>query len=364
MSELKDMKVMFFPNKYIQGDGAINLLPSLMETYGDRPLVVATKSMVNLAQNLMGDKGKVLKFGGECSRNEINRVKAIAQEYGATAIAAIGGGKPIDTCKVVADELNIPVIVAATIAATDAPTSAVAVLYTDDGVYESVHCQKRNPDVVLIDTDIILKAPVRFLISGMGDALATFFEANSCERSGSTNECNGLRTKTALAIARLCLDMLLKYGRQAVEDARKGIKSEAVEAVIEANTLLSGIGFESCGVSAAHSIHNGFTVLPDTHHLLHGEKVAFGTLAGLHLYDELGIMDEIYDFCIDVGLPVTFAEMNIPNVTEEELYQVAENSYKYNYMHREPMELSTEKVLEAIKKADEVGRAKKAAKAK
>ena len=364
MSELRDMKVMLFPSKYIQGDGALNLLPTVMGNFGDKPLVVATKSMMERAQNLMGDKGKVVRFGGECSRNEIDRLKGIATEYGATAIAAIGGGKPIDACKVVADELGIPIIVASTIAATDAPTSGCAVVYTDDGVYVGVLYQKHNPDVVLIDTDIIVKAPVRFLVSGMGDALATFFEANSCERTGSLSECFGLRTKTAVALSKLCLDMLLQYGRQAVEDAQKGIKSEAVEAVIEANTLLSGIGFESGGLGSAHSIHNGLTVLPETHHLYHGEKVAFGVLAGLHLYDELGIIDEVYDFCIDVGLPVTFEDLHIPNVTDEELYKVAEISYKENFMSHEPVELSVEKVVEDLKKTDEVGRAKKKAKGK
>ena len=210
MSELRDMKVMLFPSKYIQGDGALNLLPTVMGNFGDKPLVVATKSMMERAQNLMGDKGKVVRFGGECSRNEIDRLKGIATEYGATAIAAIGGGKPIDACKVVADELGIPIIVASTIAATDAPTSGCAVVYTDDGVYVGVLYQKHNPDVVLIDTDIIVKAPVRFLVSGMGDALATFFEANSCERTGSLSECFGLRTKTAVALSKLCLDMLLQ----------------------------------------------------------------------------------------------------------------------------------------------------------
>lgn len=364
MSELKDMKIMLFPSKYIQGDGAIHFLPKVMGEYGDKPLVVATRSMVATARDLMGDKGKVLQFGGECSRNEIDRIKGVAADFGATVIAAVGGGKPIDACKVVADELGIPVIVAATIAATDAPCSGCAVIYTDDGVYVEVLYQKRNPAVVLIDTDVILKAPVRFLISGIGDALATYFEANSCERSGSLSECFGLRTKTAVALSKLCLDMLLKYGRQAVEDAQKGIKSEAVEAVIEANTLLSGIGFESGGLGSAHSVHNGLTVLPETHHLFHGEKVAFGVLAGLHLYDELGIIDEVYDLCIDIGLPVTFEELNIPNVTDEELYQVAESSYKYNFMSHEPVELSVEKVVEAIKKTDEVGRAKKKAKGK
>ena len=51
-----------------------------------------------------------------------------------------------------------------------------------------------------------------------------------------------------------------------------GACTPAVEKVIEANTLLSGIGFESGGLAGAHAIHNGFTVLDECHHMYHGEK--------------------------------------------------------------------------------------------
>lgn len=53
----------------------------------------------------------------------------------------------------------------------------------------------------------------------------------------------------------------------------------ALEHIVEANILLSGLGFESGGLASCHAIHNGFTVLEQTHKYYHGEKVAFGTLA-------------------------------------------------------------------------------------
>jgi len=361
----KAVKIMVFPGKYIQGNGAIKLLPEVMRKYGEKPFVVATKSMVVTAQGLMADKGKVEKFGGECSEKEIARILTMAGAYSATALAAVGGGKVIDCCKIVADKLNIPVVIAPTIASTDAPCSGCAVVYSDKGVFKYVYYQKHNPDVVLIDTDIISRAPVRYLISGMGDGLATFFEANSCRRSGSPNECGGLSTLTAMAIAGLCKDTILKYGRQAVNDAKKGIASDAVEAIIEANTLLSGIGFESGGLAAAHSVHNGLTVLPKTHSLYHGEKVAFGVITGLQLIDELNVMDEVYDFFIDVGLPVCFEDLGVGDITEEQIKAVAENCCgEGNIMYHEPFTFNVNTIMDAMKKADFIGREKKLAKGK
>ena len=63
----------------------------------------------------------------------------------------------------------------------------------------------------------------------------------------------------------------------------RGALTQAVENIIEANTLLSGLGFENCGVSGGHGIHDGLTALDETHGFYHGEKVAFGTLCLLML---------------------------------------------------------------------------------
>ncbi len=166
-----------------------------------------------------------------------------------------------------------------------------------------------NPAAVLVDTAIISAAPTRFLVAGMGDALSTWFEARSCERTQSVNECGGLSTAAGLAIARLCYDTLLSYGVAARLANERHIVTPALDRIIEANTLLSGIGFESAGLAAAHSIHNGFTALKETHSFYHGEKVAFGVLAGLQLAN--APPDEVaaaYSLCEAVGLLTTLSD--------------------------------------------------------
>ncbi|MEN6463147.1 MAG: glycerol dehydrogenase [Syntrophomonas sp.] len=353
------MQIMFFPGKYIQGNGALWQLPTVISRYGDRTLVLSTKSMVDTAKNVIDCKGMVEQFNGECSEKEINRVMNLARTYHTTAIVAVGGGKVIDCGKIAADRLNLPVVIAPTIASNDAPCSGCAVVYSESGVFDYVYYLKHNPDIVLVDTNIIANAPVRFMISGMGDGLATFFEANACHRSGSMNECGGLRTNTALYVARLCMDTILKYGRQSVYDSQQGKVSEAVEAIIEANILLSGIGFESCGLGSAHSIHNGLTVLSGAHSLYHGEKVAFGVITGLQLYDEFNLLGEIYDFFIDIGLPVCFADLGVSDITDEQIMAVANNCCaEGNIMYHEPYSFTPLTIAKAMKKADAIGKAK------
>jgi glycerol dehydrogenase len=101
----------------------------------------------------------------------------------------------------------------------------------------------------------------------------------------------------------------------------------ALERIIEANTLLSGLGFESSGLAAAHSIHNGLTALAPTHAYYHGEKVAIGTLAGLHLADASPQdIETAYRFCEDVGLPTTLADIGLAGVSREDLLLAAQRA--------------------------------------
>lgn len=360
------LKKILFPGKYIQGAGALKELPALIKTFGRQGLILASPTAHH---KILPDSGLDLKaaalltegFSGECCEQELSRLAGIIREKKVDVLVGMGGGKTIDTAKIAADRADIPVLIVPTIASTDAPCSGCAVLYSAQGVFESVYYQKANPSAVLVDTEIIVRAPVRFLVAGMGDALATWFEAKSCSATQSENVCGGLSTLTGLSLARLCYDTLLSYGPAARIAAAGHIITPALEHIIETNILLSGVGFESGGLASAHSIHNGLTALPETHAFYHGEKVAFGVLAGLQLTDALPREAEtVYAFCEEVGLPTTLSEIGLQKVDRSSLRQVAEKaSAAVESIHHEAGEITAEKVLQALLAADALGRDRK-----
>ncbi len=356
-----------FPGKYIQGAGAIGELPGLVDLLGARGLLLTSPSVraAVLPQcNVDWTKSVIHteSFHGECCEEELSRVSVLLAEKQIDVLIGMGGGKTIDTAKIVADRARIPVIIVPTIASTDAPCSGCAVVYTKDGVFDRVCYQKANPAAVLVDVNIIAAAPVRFLVSGMGDAVSTWFEARSCERTQSANECGGHSTASGLAIAKLCYETLLNFGVAAKIASERHIVTPALDRIVEANILLSGLGFESGGLASAHSIHNGLTALAETHSCYHGEKVAFGVVAGLVLTD--ATRDEcetVFSFCEDVGLPTTLADIGLGNVGREVLMTAAEKaSAREQPIHHEAVTITPEKVLHAMLAADAIGRARKA----
>ncbi len=351
-----------FPGKYIQGVGAIKELPGLMDLFGKQGLILASPSaskqvLPGCGVNLSALSLLTEVFRGECCEDELARLATIISQKRVDVLVGMGGGKTIDTAKIAADRAGIPVIIVPTIASTDAPCSGCAVLYSRDGIFDSVHYQKANPAVVLVDVGIIAAAPTRFLVAGMGDALSTWFEARSCERTHSPNECGGYATAAGLSIARLCYETLLSHGPAAKLASERHVVTPALERIVEANILLSGLGFESAGLATAHSVHNGLTALPETHAFYHGEKVAFGVLAGLQLTDAAPEESAaVFSFCEEIGLPTTLADVGLGNAPGQKLLLAAEKACAPEQpIHHEAGVMTPAKVLNAMLAADAIG---------
>lgn len=360
------------PERYVQGRGVLKELGKHLQSLGNAPFILVSGSGKERVEHQIAESAIEYNmkinyeiFNGECSRNEIDRLVKAYKESGCDVIVGIGGGKIHDTAKAVAYYAKTSVVIVPTIAGTDAPCSALSVIYSDDGVFEEYLFLPKNPNMVLVDTDIISKAPARLLVAGMGDALATYFEARACKQSDSGNFIGGQYTVTSMAIAKLCYETLLSDGVKALVAVQSKVCTKALEHIVEANTYLSGIGFESCGIAAAHAIHNGFTAIPETHHCYHGEKVAFGTLTQLVLENAaLEELEEVMNFCLDVGLPTTLSDLGIQEIKVDELMQVANLACGPNdTMGNMPFAVTPKMVCDAIIATDGLGRLYKAKRA-
>lgn len=357
--------IIIAPGKYVQGKGELGKLGTYLSALGKKAFLIVSASgkkrvEAQIEASLQGQDLAVhyAIFNGECSKSEIDRLLGEMQAEGCDVIVGVGGGKILDTAKAVAYYAKLPVAIVPTIASTDAPCSALSVIYTDAGAFSEYLFLPSNPNLVLMDTDIVAAAPARLLISGMGDALATYFEARATKASGSGTCAGGQVTVAAMGLAKLCYDTLLSDGLKAALAVEQKVCTKAVENIIEANTFLSGIGFESGGLAGAHAIHNGFTVLPQCHEYYHGEKVAFGTLVQLVLEDApMEELAEVVDFCQTVGLPTTLAEIGLTDVSREDIRKVAEAaSAPGESIHNMPFPVDADKVYAAILAADALGR--------
>ena len=357
-------KIFLSPSRYIQGTDILKDIPDYVSRLGTKLLLLTSQGNHRRLQetyHLISEREDfstlIIDFDGECTMAEIERLNQICRENDIEVIAGIGGGKVIDTAKAVSHFMNLGLVIVPTTASSDAPCSALSIIYKEDGGLDQLLWLNANPDIVFVDVQIIANAPAHLLAVGMGDAMATYFEMKECYQKDADNFCGGRITLAAKAIAKECYRTLKEEGYEAYLSAQEHCVTPALEHVIEANTLLSGIGFESGGICAAHPINNGIAELPETHAYMHGEKVAFSLICQLILAGETReTIHEIMAFFSGIGLPITLKELGIETLTTQQLELIGTIAAGDPCISNLPLRADAKAIEDAVILADRMGR--------
>ena len=336
---IDNLRIISAVSRYIQGPGCLTQLGEATSKLGRQPLVVTDE----ILKGLFGDQLEasftsaalpfnLLTFPGEVTRPTIDTLADTARQLGIDVVVGFGGGKALDTGKGVALALGTPFVSVPTIAATDAPASLAIAVYNDHHLLTEILLLPRNPEVVLVDSAIIAQAPLRFLLAGIGDAISKKFEAEAVHRAGRETP-NGTRsTRTGLAIANACYDLIRTHAAPAIAAIRAGAVAHGevnddLESLLEATVLLSTMGFENAGLSVSHAIAKGLPMVPRAAGTLHGEHVAYGLLVQLVLEERPpAVIEEMMTFYRSIGLPTGLADFGLTQWREDELDILTENA--------------------------------------
>jgi glycerol dehydrogenase len=358
-------RVFISPQRYVQGRDVLQHMGRYLSLVGARRAAILitaggrARHGAILADSLRAaDVDAVFCiFGGECSVEEIEKHAGMLKTERVDCVLAVGGGKCVDAGKAVAFRLATPVVIAPTLASNDAPCSALSVLYSPAGVSVGVEFYPQSPALVVVDTGIVAAASERFLVSGMGDAMATWYEASVCLRNVNAATTLGARpTIASYAIGEICAETLFEEGIEAAAAVARNVVNDSLEAVVEANTLLSGLGFESGGLAAAHGFAQSFTALPTTHaRHLHGEMVAMGTLAQLVLESRPDEARRVAEFFARVGLPVHLGQLAIEAGDARALDTVVNGAMAFPFIGNMPMPIDAAVLRQGLLGAHDLG---------
>ena len=350
---------MFMPSLYLQGKGAIYHLGQKALPYGDKAFVCGGKTALSVSgdrirKSLTSNGIEVVGWDDsvkECTHAVINKLAEECKHSKAHFVIGVGGGRAIDAAKAAAWKMKLPVMTVGTQCASNADASSESVVYTDDHKYLEILVLPRNPVLVIEDTEIIAKAPPRYMVQGMGDALACKFESEAFAKARLKRRDREVPTTVALALGNQCFQSLMKHGERAASDAKNGILSLDVVEVIEAIKLSSALTFENSGCGLAHALHNGLTRTGQVKGE-HGEIVAYTTI--IQMAFENRPKEEIASvvkWCNAIGLPTKLAKLGTPS--RQAIRQAVEHACERDHNSRNmPDKPRVPEVLEAIARVE------------
>ena len=290
-------------------------------------------------------------YSPDCSEDSLAMLRSQIKQHQADFIIGVGGGKALDTAKLLAHQCHLPIVTIPTSGATCAAWTALSNVYSPQGAFLYDVPLDRCPDLLVLDYSLIQTAPQRTLVAGIGDALAKWYEASV---SSGTSE----QTLIIAAVqqARILRDILLQKSADALKEPGGEVWREVVDATVLLAGVIGGLGGAQCRTVAAHAVHNGLTHIPAAHDALHGEKVAYGILVQLRLEEMVQgnqlaatARQQLLKFYAEIGLPQTLDDLALGNITLKELRQAAEIACNPNSdIHRLPFKVVPEQLMAAM----------------
>ena len=328
------IRVVVGPANYFSHPGSFNHLHDFFTDeqlsravwiYGKRA-IAAAQTKLPPAFGLPG--AKHILFRGHCSESDVQQLAAESGDDRSVVIG-VGGGALLDTAKALARRLGLPFVAVPTIAATCAAWTPLSVWYNDAG--QALHYAIFDDAnfMVLVEPEIILNAPQQYLLAGIG----------------------GINNAQAIR------DVLLNSSEQALSDQQNQQLTQSfcdvVDAIIAGGGMVGGLGDRFTRVAAAHAVHNGLTVLPQTEKFLHGTKVAYGILVQSALLGQDDVLAQLTGAYQRFHLPTTLAELEVDINNQAEIDKVIAHTLRpVESIHYLPVTLTPDTLRAAFEKVE------------
>lgn len=333
----------YLPN-YSVGAGCYSEIPKVARRLGNKAIVIGGRTAIDKAKQALldgisGSDMEIIDFivyGDDSTYENVDKLVNDERVKNADIIFGVGGGRAVDTTKVVADKLDKPLFTFPTLGSNCAAVTAICVMYNEDHTFKEYYYLEGPADHTFIDTQIIAESPEDLFWAGIGDALS-----KECEAVYSSEGVNLAHTPLmGVGVSKICTDPLIKYGKKALEDCKNNQDSEELKQVALDIIISTGIVSNLTTTendyyynsSLAHAFYNGSTLVEGARGL-HGEVVSFGVLTLLTCAGEIEKRNEIAAFNKSLGLPVCLADLGIdksgiPTIVDKAVTLVEWNAIK------------------------------------
>lgn len=334
----------FGAGRYLQGENILEKAGKEILRVGKKAFVIAGPVALSLTQARL-EQGFAQtdltylfeSYNGPCSHEKGKAAAAFVREQGFDVIVGVGGGRIMDLSKVIAYYSLLPVINIPTSIATCAAFTPLSVMYTEDGAALGSLRYEFEISAVLVDMDIIIHEPPRYVSAGILDAMAKLIEIKN-GHPVITLEDFPVDLYTSYTLAEYTYRELLRLAKTAYRDVAEHTLTKAVKDVTYINIAVTGMisgiskGFGQSAIG--HEIYERtrtyFT--KEAKDYLHGEIVAVGLLAQLYYNQTPEKVPEFKALMQEMGMPASLQDIGVAP-SDENLLLLKKGLLESPYIH-------------------------------
>ena len=337
---------MELPRLIVVGEKNIGDIGSFLKSL-DNPKKVSLISGIHvrkIIQKRIENSLKKSKIKWAWHSTKQNELKSIAEvqtkvkKDKSTLIVGIGGGRAVDTAKMIAFNLKIPFASVPTAASHDGIASPFVSIKGD----KPHSIVATAPLGVFVDIDIIKKAPKKLLASGCGDLIANFIAVRDWELG---------RDKIGEYYGRYAADLALMSAKIVMENAKafakKGLDARViVEALISAGVASCIAGSSRPCSGAEHLFSHALDkIAPGVG--LHGQKCGIGSIMMAKLQGQ--DWKKIAKALKDLGAPTTAKQIGLNSKLLIKALVIAQELRPERYTILKEFEMTEKKALALAK---------------
>lgn len=310
---------------YSIGKDVYGKIDEVIAAYGYRAVVIGGKTAIEKTREAFeiaqADQDFVIEdwivYGHNSTYANVDKLCSLESVRNAEVIFGVGGGRAIDTVKVVAARLGKPLFNFPTVGSNCAAATNLSVMYKEDDALDGYDYQPGPCQHVFINTSVIAHSPVDLFWAGIADGMSKECEVKLQSRGKELTNAPLMGRHLSSAVT----PALMEYGFQALQDCKNAKPSTAIEEV--ALAIIMTCGYVSnmtvdpgqtyyYNSALAHAFYNSTTAIPrcvGVH--LHGEIVSYGVLALLQYDQDFDRKDRYVEFYKTMGFPLTLADLDL-----------------------------------------------------
>ncbi len=278
---------MQLPREVIIGNGTIDCVAEVSRRLGftKSALIIAGSKTYDIAgkavKELLEEDGiEVNKFLVESAT--VEDVDAVAEQIKVSrpqVVFGVGGGTKIDVAKLSSAHEKAPFISVPTTASHDGIASPLSSV---KGFEKPYSVMAQAPIAIIVDTNIIMDAPWRSVISGCGDVIAKFTAVKDWKLAHE--EKNEYYGEYAASLALMSAKLVIQNAKLIEPGNEEGLRV-LLEALISCGVSMSIAGSSRPCSGSEHLFSHALDIVK-SNHAMHGEQCGVGTIMMTRLHNE------------------------------------------------------------------------------